>query len=55
MDTEDVLLKAVMKLSRKYKDKKFWPSAAVTAMWETISKIKDQFPDNVIAPYIDHG
>lgn len=55
MDTEDVLLKAVMKLSRKYKDKKILAIGCGDSYVETISKIKDQFPDNVIAPYIDHG
>ena len=54
MDTEEVLLKAVRKLAQKYKDKKVLAIGCGDSYVETISKIKDKFPENVIAPYIDH-
>lgn len=54
MDTEEVLLKAVKKMAQKYKDKKILAIGCGDSYVETISKIKDKFPENVIAPYIDH-
>ena len=50
MDTEEVLLKAVRKLAQKYKDKKVLAIGCGDSYVETISKIKDKFPENVIAP-----
>ena len=54
MDTEDVLLKAIQNLSKKHKDKTILAIGCGDSYVETISKIKDQFPENVVAPYIDH-
>lgn len=55
MDTEDVLLKAVCNLSKKHKDKTILAIGCGDSYVETISKIKDRFPENVVAPYIDHA
>lgn len=54
MDTEEVLLKAVNNLAKKHKDKTILAIGCGDSYVETISKIKAQFPENVIAPYIEH-
>ncbi len=54
MDTEEVMLKAVRKLSKKFSDKKLIVLGCGDNYVEMLSKLKDKFPENVIAPYIDH-
>lgn len=54
MDTEEVMLKAIRKLSKKFSDKKLIVLGCGDNYVEMLSKLKDKLPENVIAPYIDH-
>lgn len=54
MDERDVMLKAVQNLAKKHGDKTLITLGCGDSYVEMISQIKDQFPENVIAPYIEH-
>lgn len=53
MDTEEVLLKAINAVSKRYKDKKILLLGCGDNYVTLVSRCKDRLPENVIAPYID--
>ena len=54
MDTEEVVLKAITKLSKHYPDKTILAIGCGDSYVDTLSRIKHKFPENVVAPYIEH-
>lgn len=53
MDTEEIVLKAVNAVSKRYKDKKIFVLGCGDNYATLVSRCKNRFPENVIAPYID--
>ena len=53
MDTEEVFLKMIHKMSKKFSDKKLFVLGCGDNYVTMVAKCKDRLPENVIAPYID--
>ena len=53
MDTEEVFMKMLRMMSKKFKNKKIFVLGCGDNYVTLVAKCKPQFPENVIAPYID--